>query len=143
MLVYLDNCCYNRPYDDQKDFIIRLETEAKLFIQEQIQLGILDLVWSFVLDYENSKNPFLDKRERIDYWRNLAKTDCVLTEFIRNKAKELIQNFNLKQADASHIACAIYANAEYFITTDKGILKRNINEIKTVNPITFVQEYII
>ena len=143
MLIYLDNCCFNRPYDDQKDLIIRLETESKLFVQEQIQLGILDLVWSFVLDYENSKNPFLDKRERIGYWRNLAKTDCVLTEFIKDKAKELMLNFNLKQADASHIACAIYAKAECFITTDKGILKRNINEIKIVNPITFVQEYII
>jgi len=141
MLVYLDNCCYNRPFDDQSNLIVRLQTEAKLFVQEQIRIGILDLAWSFVLDYENAKNPFSDKKERIGYWRNLAKTDCVLTEFIRDKAKELMLQFNLKQADASHVACAIYANADYFITTDKGILKRNVKEINIVNPITFVQEY--
>ena len=35
--VYLDNCTYNRPFDDQKDIRIRLESEAKLFIQEQIK----------------------------------------------------------------------------------------------------------
>ena len=35
--VYLDNCAYNRPFDDQSDIRIRLESEAKLFIQEQIK----------------------------------------------------------------------------------------------------------
>ena len=92
MLVYLDNCCYNRPFDEQKNVAIRLETDAKLFIQEQIRIGIIDLVWSFVMDYENGKNPFADKKERISYWRHLAKTDCILTEFIREKARELMQN---------------------------------------------------
>ena len=29
MRVYLDNCCYNRPYDEQVQLRIRLETEAK------------------------------------------------------------------------------------------------------------------
>jgi predicted nucleic acid-binding protein len=142
MLVYLDNCCYNRPFDEQKDLLVRLETEAKLFIQEQIRIGIFDLIWSFVLDYENGRNPFLDKRERIDSWRGLAKIDCDTNDFIRHKARELMQNFNLKQADASHTACAIYANADYFITTDKGILKqsKNIEEIKIVSPITFLEE---
>lgn len=32
MKVYLDNCCFNRPYDDQKQIIIRMETLAKLHI---------------------------------------------------------------------------------------------------------------
>jgi len=33
MRVYLDNCCFNRPYDDQMQLKIELETKAKLFIQ--------------------------------------------------------------------------------------------------------------
>lgn len=33
MRVYLDNCCYNRPFDDQRQVRVRLETEAKLRIQ--------------------------------------------------------------------------------------------------------------
>ena len=28
--VYLDNCCYNRPYDDQTQLRIELETKAKI-----------------------------------------------------------------------------------------------------------------
>jgi len=34
--VYLDNCCFNRPYDDQNNLLVFMETEAKLFIQELI-----------------------------------------------------------------------------------------------------------
>ena len=30
--LYLDNCCFNRPFDDQSQLLVRLETEAKLFI---------------------------------------------------------------------------------------------------------------
>ena len=30
MRIYLDNCCYNRPFDEQTQLRIRLETEAKL-----------------------------------------------------------------------------------------------------------------
>jgi len=39
MKVYLDNCCFNRPYDDQSHLRIRLEAEAKLKIQEEIRNG--------------------------------------------------------------------------------------------------------
>ena len=50
MKVYLDNCCYNRPFDDQSQMKISLETQAKLYVQDQIKKGNYDLVWSYVLD---------------------------------------------------------------------------------------------
>ncbi len=56
-LIYLDNCCYNRPYDDQSFLSIFLKTQAKLAIQELISKKKLKLVWSFILDYENYINP--------------------------------------------------------------------------------------
>ncbi|MFN0197095.1 MAG: PIN domain protein, partial [Planctomycetaceae bacterium] len=34
MRIYLDNCCFNRPFDDQRQIRVRLETEAKLCIQQ-------------------------------------------------------------------------------------------------------------
>jgi len=27
--IYLDNCCYNRPYDDQSQLKVSLEAQAK------------------------------------------------------------------------------------------------------------------
>ena len=52
MKIYLDNCCYNRPFDDQTQMKIHLETQAKLYIQAKIKEGAYDLVWSYILDYE-------------------------------------------------------------------------------------------
>lgn len=57
MKIYLDNCCFNRPFDDQSLLIIQLETEAKLNIQEKIKSGDISLGWSYILDFENNANP--------------------------------------------------------------------------------------
>ena len=65
MRVYLDNCCFNRPFDDQSSLTIRLETEAKLHVQDLIQIGQLSLGWSYVLNYENAANPYNERRQEI------------------------------------------------------------------------------
>jgi hypothetical protein len=53
MRVYLDNCCFNRPFDEQTQTRIRLEAEAKLDIQQRIRDKRIELGWSYILDYEN------------------------------------------------------------------------------------------
>ena len=62
MEIYLDNCCFNRPYDDQSFVQIELETQAKLYIQYQIKQGQLKLTTSFVLLFENAQNPYMDRK---------------------------------------------------------------------------------
>lgn len=139
MLVYLDNCSFNRPFDDQFQTRIKLETEAKQFVQQQIIYGNYQLVWSYVLEYENSRNPYEEKRLSVLKWKELAKIYCVENEFIIEKAKEL-RKTGLKIMDSLHIACAIYSQCDYFITTDKGICNKAINDVKVVNPIMFINE---
>ena len=139
--VYLDNCCFNRPYDNQNNLLVLLETEAKLFIQDLIHSEKLLLVWSFVLDYENEANPFDERKRSIAVWRELSVIDCNLCDEITNIARNLLK-IGLRQKDASHIACAIYANADYFITTDKKILNKNVQGINLINPIDFVRRYL-
>lgn len=75
MKLYLDNCMFNRPFDDQSNIKILLEAEAKLKIQERIRSGLYELVWSYMLDYENEKNPFRERREQIAKWRKYARVD--------------------------------------------------------------------
>ncbi len=36
MRIYLDNCCFNRPFDNQNQVKVRLEAEAKLYVQAKI-----------------------------------------------------------------------------------------------------------
>ena len=75
MKIYLDNCCFNRPFDDQTQIRIKIETEAKLKIQEEVRSGNIQLVWSYVLDYENNRNPFLERKTRITGWKKYAIND--------------------------------------------------------------------
>ena len=46
MRVYLDNCCYNRPFDPQTDLRISLETAAKMQVQALMRSGEVEYVWS-------------------------------------------------------------------------------------------------
>jgi len=57
--VYLDNCCFNRPYDDQTQLRIELETKAKLYIQQQIIEKKIILATSVILEFENNDNLIL------------------------------------------------------------------------------------
>ena len=139
--IYMDNCCYNRPFDDQSQLIINIESIAKLFIQSQILVGRYELVWSDILEYENSKNPFEERFKRIVKWKAVAKIIIQSKLDIIEKAKTIMGS-GIKSKDALHIASAIYAKADYFLTTDKGIIKKanHINEVVIINPIDFVKE---
>jgi hypothetical protein len=141
MKIYLDNCCFNRPFDDQLQLRIRLEAEAKLQIQEDIRSGSYKLVWSYILDYENSKNPFRERREQIAKWRAYSEVDIEENERVITVATMLNQQ-GIKKIDSLHIACAIRAKAEYFLTTDDGVLKKAalVRDIKITDPIGFIKE---
>lgn len=136
--IYLDNCCFNRPYDDQSYLVIRLESEAKLFIQKEILRGTFELVWSYILDYENFANPYEDRKRAIARWRSIAKFDTDASDEIVELGKELMRK-NIKKKDALHIACAIKANCDYFLTTDKKLLNTAFKEITVINPLDFIK----
>jgi predicted nucleic acid-binding protein len=141
MKVYLDNCCYNRPFDEQNQKLIILETEAKLFIQEKIRNGAYSLVWSFMLDSENDENPSEEKREVIKPWKNVAEEYCAASPDVLERAKEYM-GIGLTHKDAIHLACAVKHKCDYLITTDRRFNNKNslVKEIKIVNPMTFFIE---
>lgn len=140
MKLYLDNCCFNRPYDDQSSIRNRLETEAKLYIQAQILEEKYLLLWSYILDFENSQNPFGDRKKEIGKWRDYAKTHISESELIIAQAEGFLA-LNIKTKDALHLACAIAGKAQYFLTTDDKLLNKNnqIDEIEIISPIHFVE----
>jgi predicted nucleic acid-binding protein len=140
--LYLDNCCFNRPYDDQTSLNIRLEAEAKLFIQNEILENNYELAWSFMMDYEISANPFYDRQLAFMKWKNIAVLDIDPAEEILLRGKEIMQK-NIKQKDALHIACSIESKCDYFLTTDREVLNKNISEIKLLNPLDFIRQFYI
>lgn len=141
MKLYLDNCCYNRPYDDQSQAVISLEAQAKIKIQEEITTGKHVLVSSYVEIFENNQNPYESRRESIS-----AFLEKNTSEYIGNNrvlqiseiANEVMES-GIKEFDALHVACAIYANCDYLITTDKRLLKYSSDSIAVINPVDFIR----
>jgi len=139
--IYLDNCCYHRPFDDLSQEKIENEAVAKLFIQSLIKYKSIELYYSFVSLSEIDDSPFEDVKTHIlNFIRNYA------TAFISDNQTEAlklltegIMQTGIKIKDATHLACAIIAKCDFFITTDKRVLSYNTDKIKIVNPIKFVE----
>ena len=143
MRVYLDNCSYNRPYDDQSQLRISLETQAKLRIQDMIKDGEIELVSSYILLYENSKNPYMLRQRTVrgfveDYvsvYIDIDRSDEV------KEIAETIMKTGVKTADAFHVACSIIAESDFFISTDDRLLKYQTERVKLIDPVTFIREW--
>jgi predicted nucleic acid-binding protein len=142
MKIYLDNCCYNRPYDDQHQIRIFLEAQAKLHIQQLVVQQELDLVCSFILRYENDQNPKVSNSDSISVFFDNAKEYIGSSDIEQLHA--MINDFmrqGIKMKDATHLACAIRAGCDYFITTDDALLKKySGTHIAMRTPITFLAD---
>lgn len=143
MRIYLDTCCYNRPYDNAVQLTVRLEAECKLHIQRMIKEGLLTLVSSYMLLYECEHIPFdLRKNTISDYINQYAKVH-VGTE-VQSEVEEMASNImetGVKFKDACHVASAVFTGCQYFISTDKRLLKYKLQEIELVAPIEFVSRW--
>jgi len=140
--IYLDNCCYGRPYDDQSQFRIFLETQAKMKIQKMIENEELTLVVSSFLLAENNKRPDAAMRTQVrNYMGANMKifVDSKDNETLKELEKE-IEGDGIKSMDAAHLASAICSDCDFFITTDDRILKYETDRIKILNPIRFIVE---
>ena len=111
-------------------------------VQERIRSGHLSLGWSYIPDFENNANPFWERRVEIRKWKEMADLFVSETEEILLKMNDLT-SAGLKPLDALHIACAVSLQCGYFLTVDKGILKKTekCSEIKIMNPVNFTIEW--
>lgn len=141
MRVYLDNCSYNRPYDDQSQMRIYLETQAKLHIQDMVRKGQIELVTSYVLDFENSNNRSIQKKLAVEKFMKEYAAVYVSNKNEKEIAKiaDAIMETGIKEKDAYHVACAVIAGCNYFVTTDDRLLKYQTEKINLVTPGEFIR----
>ncbi len=140
--IYLDNCCLNRPYDDQSQLRISLETQAKIYIQGMVAEDKFELASSYMLDYECSRNPHEMRRAII---RGFLDDNAVVyldeTQYKNEveKLAETIKEAGIKPADAIHTACAILLHCDFFLTTDDRLLKYKSDQIEMIDPIGLIK----
>lgn len=142
MRVYLDNCCYNRPYDDQTPLKIQMETLSKLQIQQEIRQGKIELASSYILEAENAANPF--ERKRVDIQSFIDENTKIFVSEARDKevrdiASEIMKT-GIRLMDACHIACAMLAHCDVFLSTDSRVLKYKTEKLQIRNPAAFILE---
>jgi hypothetical protein len=146
MKIYLDVCCLNRPFDDQTQDRIHLESEAILAIIKYVELGKWDLINSDAIFYETNKIPDIERRDKVLLIISKASTHVKADTSVVARAKE-IQKFSIKSYDAFHVACAELGKADIFLTTDDNLLnklKKYSDEINITadNPLAWIKEVI-
>ena len=60
-------------------------------------------------------------------------------KYVRETADKIMKT-GVKEKDAAHIACALLAGCEYFITTDDRLLKYENDRIGIVTPVEFLRK---
>jgi len=123
MKLYLDLCVYNRPFDDQGQPRIVVETVEFMFLLEKAINKEMTTINSFVLEYENSKSPLIHRRDKIEDLLKIASEYVRYSERLENRAEE-IEKRGFMAMDALHIACAEAAKSDFFITCDDLLLRK-------------------
>ena len=123
MKIYLDLCVYNRPFDDQRQPRIAVETMECLLLLEKAIVKEITLINSFALEYESNKSPLIDLRSKIGDVLKIASEYVRSSERLGNRAEE-IERMGFMAMDALHIACAEAAKSDFFITCDDLLLRR-------------------
>jgi predicted nucleic acid-binding protein len=126
----MDNCCLNRPFDDQSNLRVHLEAEAIKTIVSLLERQEWFLVSSQVLEFEISKNGDESRKKELNSMNALAHTVIQINATIAKRANEF-EKQGLQAFDTLHLACA-EGNADIFLTVDDKFLNKAKN-IQGVN----------
>ncbi len=147
MKIYFDVCCLNRPYDDQTQDRIRLESEAVIAILRHVESDEWSLVSSGVVSFEISRTSDEERKRRLLLVVQRASVFIPVGQDTYVRAGELQHQLGLKAYDALHVACAEQGGADVLLSTDDRLVKavkrnKEATHIRVENPLTWLQEVI-
>jgi len=144
--LYLDACCLNRPFDDQRQDRVRLEAEAVLLILGRCEAETWQWFSSAIVEAEVDQTPNPERRARVRAMLRGAHSTVALTEAAVTRAKAL-QGMGFCTYDALHLACAEHAAVDVFLTTDDRVLRLAARhaahlQVRVANPLAWLLEVI-
>lgn len=140
--IYLDVCALSRPFDDQSQMRIRLETEAVQLILSYVRSGDLVLIISPVHKAEiNDIGDSIEREHLLSMLQDVGRQADHNLALVRQRAEEWAEN-GVGLADAAHLAFAEAATAS-FVTCDDRLIRqcrRLQSDVWCGNPLTFCSE---
>jgi predicted nucleic acid-binding protein len=136
MLLYVDNSVLNRPFDDQRQPRIWLETLSFSLLLTLVESNEAKLVRSPIHDLENSRNPYVLRQRWVEKCLRLATAHVSLNDSIKLRAFALEQT-GIRSLDALHLACAEAIGADRFLTCDDRLIRRYSGQMTVESPVTF------
>lgn len=121
MRLYVDVCCLSRPFDDQSQARIRLETEAILTILKQCGQGLHSWCSSSAIEQEVEANPDWEKRRLVQMMLDEADERLLLDQDVQRLGVSYHQQ-GLGVFDAIHLALAERHGCDILLTVDSGFL---------------------
>ncbi len=129
MKIYLDNCCYNRIFDDRSNSQIYFERNSVMLILELVEKASVELVGSEMLIKEMNEVNDSYKKSLLQMMYGLCSEEIRVNSAILDRAEEIRHSANVKYKDSIHLACAETAKADALLTTDKKFIN-NANRIR-------------
>lgn len=144
VLVYLDVCCLNRPFDDQTQERVRLESEAVLLILGRCQRGEWQLVGSEAIALEINQTRDSERKSQLRAVADLATLQVTVDESIEDRAGVFVQQ-GLGTFDALYLACAEASQSTALLTTDDRLVRwagrySDMLQVKVANPVRWLLE---
>jgi predicted nucleic acid-binding protein len=143
MVIYFDMCCLKRPFDDQTQPRIAMETAAVVALQQAVDDHRLRAVRSATHDVENARNPDRRRASAVAKWLSGLNSPLVTPVPVAGRIIGLA-NTGFKALDAAHIAWAEHLNADVFVTVDDDLLRKakriSAIMVRMANPVDLVQE---
>ena len=137
----MDNSFLNRFFDDPALGANKLERDILLRVLDLAHIGDIQLVNSSVIEFENARNPFPQRKQFVEQVMKSAPIFQSYTEAAAERVKELVDACNLSLYDARHIAVAEAAQVDFFLTCDYDLVKKYQGTMNVMTPTTFANNY--
>jgi len=140
-IVYLDNCCNSRLFDDDTQPKVKAEAaKIRRIIDNRIKGGYT-IMGSFAVEAEIRQITDDEKRRIAREQYEIAIDDEVelSAQIIKRAAK--LNLMGLGDMDSFHLAAAEAAGADFLLTTDEKFIRkcknRNLTVVNVINPLDF------
>jgi hypothetical protein len=144
LIVYLDTCCYGRPFDLPQTPQKRAEAAAIDDILKKRERGELRIIGSTVTSFEIGQIIDAATRKTIDayYCKFITEDVAPPAAQVYTRADILVAAGGLGALDSQHLAIAEDIGADFLLTVDKTFIKKcnilNLTTVNVMNPLDFV-----